>query len=213
VPAYRIDAELVDSLARRLLSQPPLQPDRERALARAARAGDRGARDDLVRESLRLVALRALHLGLRGDPLDEAMQSGTLGLIAAVDRFDPDRGTRLATYAWPWITAAIRTTMRPDVPNTWDAIDSATVVDLPDDLRPELAHLPQGLVAVIRLRYRLGELAGPPRSRKDVAMRLGLTVAQVRADEARAMTHLRARLAKVGHRAPRSSTDVGADPL
>ena len=51
-----------------------------------------------------------------------------------------------------------------------------------------------------------GEPAGPPRTRKEVAMRLGLTVAQVRSDEARAMTHLRARLAKVGGRAPRRSS-------
>lgn len=172
-------------------------------LAAAARAGDRVARDDLVRESLRLVALRALHLGLRGDALDEAMQSGTLGLIAAVDRFDPGRGCRLATYAWPWITAAIRATVRADPPHVaLDATLSEAVPEPPDDLRPALAHLPLRLAAVIRLRYRLGEPAAPPRSRKEVARRLGVTVAQVRADEARAMAHLRSRLAKVGHRAP-----------
>jgi len=195
----------VDSLARRLLSQPPLKPDRERALARATRAGDRDARDHLVRESLRLVALRAHHLGLRGEDLDEAVQSGTLGLMAAVDRFDPDRGCRLATYAWPWITAAIRAIPSTHGPNSaWEAADSEPDPDPPEDLRPALAHLPLHLAAVIRLRYRLGEPPGPPRTRQDVAMRLGLTVAQVRADEARAMAHLRARLAKVGHRAPRS---------
>ena len=195
----------MDSLARHLLSELPLEADRESALAHAARSGDRGARDDLVRESLRLVALRAHHLGLRGEALDEAVQSGTLGLIAAVDRFDPDRGCRLATYAWPWITAAIRAIPRAGVPNsTWDAVDAEPDADPPEDLRPALAHLPLHLAAVIRLRYRLGEPPGPPRTRKDVAMRLGLTVAQVRADEARAMAHLRARLAKVGHRAPRS---------
>jgi RNA polymerase sigma factor (sigma-70 family) len=195
----------VPSVAHHLLSQPPLDPDRERALAVAARAGDRDARDDLVRESLRLVALRAHHLGLRGEALDEAMQSGTLGLIAAVDRFDPGRGCRLATYAWPWITAAIRTTTRADPPHgALDVTDSAAAPEPPDDLRPALAHLPLRLAAVIRLRYRLGEPSGPPRTRKEVAMRLGLTVAQVRADEARAMAHLRSRLAKVGHRAPHS---------
>jgi RNA polymerase sigma factor (sigma-70 family) len=187
-----------------------MDPDRERTLARAARAGHREARDALVRESLRLVALRAYHLGLRGDALDEAMQSGTLGLIAAIDRFDPDRGCRLATYAWPWITAAIRARVRPE---TATAVlnDSAaeTEADPTDDLEPLLAHLPVRLAAVIRMRYRLGEPAGPPRTRQEVAVRLGLTVGQVRADEARAMTHLRARLAKVGHRAPRA----GADPL
>lgn len=196
----------MDSLARRLLSQPPLDADRERSLARSARAGDREARDDLVRESLRLVALRAHHLGIRGDALDEAMQSGTLGLIAAVDRFDPERGCRLATYAWPWITAAIRVRARSESPlGAVDVPAAEDVSDPPDDVRPALAHLPLRLAAVIRLRYRLGEPAGPPRTRKEVAMRLGLTVSQVRADEARAMTHLRSRLAKVSGRAPHSA--------
>ena len=133
------------------------------------------------------------------------MQSGTLGLIAAVDRFDPDRGCRLGTYAWPWITAAIRATVRSDPPtHDLDTTVSTVTPDPTDDLRPALAHLPIRLAAVIRLRYRLEEPAGPPRSRNEVAQLLGLTVGQVRADEARAMTHLRSRLAKVGHRAPRS---------
>ena len=191
---------------RHLMSQPPLDPERERTLARAARTGHREARDALVRESLRLVALRAHHLGLQGDALDEAMQSGTLGLIAAVDRFDPDRGCRLATYAWPWITAAIRVRVRPEnATAVFDDVAPETAAEPADDLEPLLAHLPIRLAAVIRLRYRLGEPSGPPRTRKEVAMRLGLTVAQVRADEARAMTHLRARLAKVGGRAPHSA--------
>jgi DNA-directed RNA polymerase sigma subunit (sigma70/sigma32) len=138
------------------------------------------------------------------------MQSGTLGLIAAVDRFDPGRGCRLATYAWPWITAAIRATMHADPAHAvLDITLAGTTPEPPDDLRPALAHLPLRLAAVIRLRYRLGEPAGPPRTRLEVATRLDLTVAQVRADEARAMAHLRRRLAKVGSRAPRA----GADPL
>ena len=160
------------------------------------------------------MALRAHHLGLHGDALDEAMQSGTLGLIAAVDRFDPDRGFRLATYAWPWITAAIRVRARIESPlGDVDVPAPHVAGDAPDDVHPAVEHLPLRLAAVIRLRYRLGEQPGPPRSRKDVAVRLGLTVAQVRADEARAMAHLRARLAKVGGRAPRSLADGGVDPL
>src|SRR5688572_4857952 len=107
----------------------------------AARAGDRHARDELVRESLRLVALRAHHLGLRGEDLDEAMQSGTLGLIAAVDRFDPDRGCRLATYAWPWITAAIRVRARTESPlGTVDVAVPEETIEPPDDVLPALAH-------------------------------------------------------------------------
>lgn len=194
---------------RHLLSQPPLAADQEQVLARAARAGDKTARAELVGGSLRLVALRARSLGLCGDALDEAIQSGTLGLIAAIDRFDPDRGCRLATYAWPWITAAIRTPVPVVVP--LDAFD-VTAAESPDtsiDLGPVLAHLPLQVAAVVRLRYRLGESGGPPRTRKEVAALLGLTVGRVRADEARAMTHLRRQLARVGHRAPRA----GADPL
>lgn len=190
---------------RHLLAQPPLDADQEQMLARAARAGDRTARAELVSASLRLVALRARSLGLRGDALDEAVQSGTLGLIAAIDRFDPDRGCRLATYAWPWITAAIRTPVRVDV--SLDAFDVAgpEPIEVSDDFGPELAYLPLHIAAVVRLRYRLGEPAGPPRTRKEVAALLGLSVGQVRADEARAMTHLRRRLAKVGRRALHSS--------
>jgi DNA-directed RNA polymerase specialized sigma24 family protein len=85
-----------------------------------------------------------------------------------------------------------------------DVTVSAEAPEPSDDLRPALAHLPLQLAAVIRLRYRLGEPAGPPRTSKEVALRLGLTLAQVRADEARAMAHLRGRLAKVSSRAPRS---------
>lgn len=194
---------------RRLLSQPPLDAGQEDRLARAARAGDRGARDLLVRESLRLVALRARHLGLSGEELDDAVQSGTLGLISAVDRFDPDRGCRLATYAWPWITAAIGADARPPRPVPLDVTDDPGMPVPADDLAPALAQLPPRLAAVIRLRYGLDRPGDPPRARPEVARRLGLTVAQVRSDEARAVRHLRARLARVGGRAPLE----GADPL
>ena len=196
------------SLARQLLSQPPLDAERERRLARAARGGDHEARDALIRESLRLVALRAHHLGLRGDALDEAVQSGTLGLIRAVDRFDPDRGCRLATYAWSWITAAIRASTPPGPRAAFREVSDEAPVPV-DDLAPALALLPSRLASVIRLRYGLDGSSGSPRTRSAVAAMLGLTVAQVRADEARAMTHLRSRLARVGGRAPRE----GADPL
>jgi RNA polymerase sigma factor (sigma-70 family) len=199
----------VDFLVRHLLAQPPLDADREQVLARAARAGDRVARAELLRGSLRLVALRARSLGLRGEALDEAVQSGTLGLIAAIDRFDPDRGCRLATYAWPWITAAIRTPVRVVVPVDASDVAVSESSDTSIDLGPMLAHLPLQVGAVVRLRYRLGESGGEPRTRREVAALLGLTVGQVRADEARAMTHLRRQLARVGHRAPRE----GADPL
>ncbi len=201
----------MNPLARQLLSQEPLDQRAELRLARRARAGDLVARDALLSASLRLVVLRATSLGKSGDDLDEAVQAGTLGLIAAVDRFDPDRGCRLATYAWPWITSAILELGRREVPLSL-LVDLAQADEPPPpsvDVEPAMSHLPRRLAAVVRLRYRLGEQSGPPRTRAEVGERLGLTPRQVRADEAQAMAHLRRRLARVGDRAPR----VGADPL
>src|SRR5690606_9698930 len=89
------------------LAPEPSTRDVEQRLARAARGGDRGAREDLIRAGLRNVVLHALRLGHRGAELDEAVAAGAEGLIRAVDGFDPDRGTRLATYAWPWIARSM----------------------------------------------------------------------------------------------------------
>lgn len=200
---------------RALLAEAPASAERETSLARAVRAGDLDARDELVQMSLRLVALRVRHLGVRAVDIDDALQSGTLGLIAAVDRFDPDRGVRLATYAWPWITAAIRSGL------TTGAVDpglqpSVGAARLPETVRGDLdslvALLPLRLAEVMRLRFRLGESDDVLRSHADVASRLNLTVAQVRWAEAQAMEQLRLRLVRLGHRAP-GRWAAGIDPL
>src|ERR1044071_8248696 len=91
------DAAVVDELSLRgILATPPLSRERELELARSARAGSKEARGDLIRLSLRLVAMRARSLGVPAEDFDDALQAGTVALIAAVDRFDPDRGVRLA---------------------------------------------------------------------------------------------------------------------
>ncbi len=94
----------------RMLATAPLSRESERELARSARTGDAEARSELIRRSLRLVAMRVCHLGVAAGDVDDALQAGAVGLIAALDRFDPDRDVRLSTFAWPWITAAIRST-------------------------------------------------------------------------------------------------------
>lgn len=194
---------MATSWVRQLGDEPELDRDREGELARRARAGDRDARAALIRSGLRHVVQRARMLGYRGEAFDDAVQSGCVGLIRAVDRFDPDRGTRLRTYAWWWIGEA----MRAAVP--------IREAELPDDLAAppqsgdgwtddRLGEVP----GVLRLRYRIGEEPGPPRPRREVARLLGLTESQVREQEGRAMRQMRRRLAKVVHRAPAE----GADP-
>lgn len=81
---------------------------RRRSLLRAAQAGDRGAREQLVSSSLglvRSVASRYRDLGL---PFDDLVQEGALGLLDAIDHYDPDRGACFETYSRFRIRRAIR---------------------------------------------------------------------------------------------------------
>ena len=65
-------------------------------------------RDELVEMHLPLVRHIAQRYADRGEPLDDVVQAGNLGLINAVDRFDPDHGVAFSTYAVPTIIGAIR---------------------------------------------------------------------------------------------------------
>ena len=85
-----------------------LTPDQELALARRAARGDDDARSSLVLANLRLVAdLARRYHGQSGLDALDLMQEGTIGLIAAIDRFDPERGYKLSTYAVWWIKKAL----------------------------------------------------------------------------------------------------------
>ena len=90
------------------------QRERERELLEvlASTSADdpahRRARDDLVTLHLPLVSFLARRFRDRGEPLDDLVQVGTIGLIKAVDRFDPERGVEFSTYATPTIVGEIK---------------------------------------------------------------------------------------------------------
>jgi RNA polymerase sigma factor (sigma-70 family) len=199
----------MDPFVRDMLALTPLSASDERDLARRARDGDVGARAALITVGMRAVALRAMLYGFRGDEMRDAVQSGAVGLIRAVDRFDPDRGVRLATYSWHWIGSAMRPDRRRDLPAGDPGDETSRPADRDSALSDLLIDLPPELAAVVRLRYGLGSSSATPMTQRATAQRLGLTVAQVRQREAKAMRHLRLRLAKVVHRAP----PRGVDPL
>jgi len=69
---------------------------------------DQQAREQLVRSNLRLVVNIAKKYGDRGMSLGDLIEEGNLGLIRAVDYFDPDRGVRFSTYAAWWIKQGIK---------------------------------------------------------------------------------------------------------
>jgi RNA polymerase sigma-32 factor len=88
---------------------PMLEPQEEFMVARRWREhGDRDAAHKLVNSHLRLVAKIAMSYRGYGLPIPEVLSEGNVGLMQAVQRFEPDKGFRLATYAMWWIRAAIQ---------------------------------------------------------------------------------------------------------
>ncbi|NMF90528.1 RNA polymerase sigma factor RpoS [Aromatoleum petrolei] len=84
-------------------ANPLLTADEEAALARRVRTGDFQARQTMIERNLRLVVNIAKHYLNRGIPLLDLVEEGNLGLMHALEKFDPERGFRFSTYATWWI--------------------------------------------------------------------------------------------------------------
>lgn len=78
---------------------PPLSAKRERECLEAMKKGDMNAKNELIEHNLRLVAHIIKKYYSNSVQQDDLISIGTIGLIKAVNTFDPDKGTRLATYA------------------------------------------------------------------------------------------------------------------
>ncbi len=90
--------------------------EQERLLGRlVVGENDPWAREQLVRSNLRLVVNIAKKYGGRGMSLGDLIEEGNLGLIKAVDYFDPERGTRFSTYAAWWIKQGIKRSLLENV--------------------------------------------------------------------------------------------------
>ena len=91
----------------RVRNIPRLSREAEHELAIAAREGDADAAHKLIEANLRFVVAVALQYRRYGIPISELVAEGSLGLILAVRKFDPERGTRFVTYAGYWIRAYV----------------------------------------------------------------------------------------------------------
>jgi RNA polymerase nonessential primary-like sigma factor len=93
----------LDAYLEEIRNFPLLDEEEETKLARRVQAGDEEARKKMIESNLRLVVHLAKHYQNRGLPIEDLIEEGNLGLIRAVERFDPEFNCRFSTYAVWWI--------------------------------------------------------------------------------------------------------------
>ena len=93
---------------REIIETDLITPEEEAALALRIRKGDEKARTQLIKANLRLVVKIARDYSSYGVPLADLISEGNIGLMRAVEKFDPDRGGKLSTYASWWIKQSIK---------------------------------------------------------------------------------------------------------
>lgn len=141
---------------------PLLTPEQEIQLAARIKKGDEQARDHMIRANLRLVVKIARQYEGLGLPLLDLINEGNLGLMKAVERFDPAKGGKLSTYGSWWIKQNMRRALA----------NQAKTIRLPIYVVDQIYHLS-------RVSMKLAELFGREPSDEELAAEMDLSVARI----------------------------------
>lgn len=141
---------------------PLLTIDEEIALAKRIRRGDKAARDHMISANLRLVVKIAMDYKDFGLPLLDLISEGNLGLIKAVERFDPRKGGKLSTYAAWWIKQSIKRALA----------NQSKTIRLP-------VHLVDKIAKMRRTAMALSEELGREPTDEELAMELQIPTSKV----------------------------------
>lgn len=147
------------SYLNRLTQAPLLTPEEEVRLTREAQQGCADSRERLAESNMRLVINIAKTYRNKSFPMEDLVQEGAIGLMHAIDRFNPDKGFRFSTYATHWIRQSIGR-----------AVDNkAKAIRLP-------AHISQALRKIERAKAKLSREQGHEGTLEEIAEELGINV-------------------------------------
>ncbi len=140
-----------------------LSEKEEKELAEKVAKGDPKARDKMIQANLRLVLSMARHYMGLGLPFEDLIAEGNVGLLRAVDKFDPTMGFRFSTYAAWWIRQSIiRALMRV-----------SSVLHIP-------VHVNSMMLKLKSLEAELSNELGREPTDKELAKKMGISVSRVK---------------------------------